>query len=63
MDSIFTSRSAQPQNTYTTNLTHISSSSLPPISVPQIITKIDLWTIQWIKYHTPISYIITNTQI
>jgi len=57
------SRSAQSQNTLTTNLTHSSSSSLPPISVPQIITKIDLWTIQWIKYHTPLSYIITNTQI
>ena len=57
------SRSAQSQNTLTTNLTCSSSSSLPPISVPQIITKIDLWTIQWIKYHTPLSYIITNTQI
>jgi hypothetical protein len=59
------SRSAQSSITSSTNLTHNSSSNLllPPISIPQIITKIDLWTIQWIKYHTPLSYIITNTQI
>jgi ribonuclease HI len=59
------SRSAQSQTTLSTNSTHSHSSNppLPPISIPQIITKIDLWTIQWIKYHTPLSYIITQTQI
>jgi ribonuclease HI len=59
------SRSAQSSITSSTNSTHNSSFSLPlpPISIPQIITKIDLWTIQWIKYHIPLSYIITNTQI
>jgi hypothetical protein len=59
------SRSAQSSITSSTNSTHNSSSSLPlpPISIPQIITKIDLWTIQWIKYHIPLLYIITNTQI
>ena len=56
---------AQSQTTPSINLSNSSSSSLPlpPISIPQIITKIDLWTIQWIKYHTPLSYIITQTQI
>ena len=39
------SHSAYSQNTLTTNLTHSSSSSLFLISVLQIITKIDLWTI------------------
>ena len=59
------SRFAQSQITPSINLPNSSSSNLPlpPISIPQIITKIDLWTIQWIKYHTPLSYIITNTQI
>ena len=59
------SRSTQSQITSSTSLTNSPSSSqpLPPNSIPQIITKIDLWTTQWIKYHTPLSYIITNTQI
>src|SRR5690242_1169766 len=54
---------SQSQNIPITNLTHSPSSSLPPISVPQMIIKIDLWTIQWIKYHIPLSHIITNIQI
>ncbi|CAG8770623.1 17183_t:CDS:1 [Cetraspora pellucida] len=58
-------QSAQPSTTSSINSTYNSPSSLslPPISILQIITRIDLWTIQWIKYYTPLLYIITNTQI
>src|ERR1041385_8983292 len=38
---------------------HLSQSVLPN----SIRTKINSWYIQWIKYQTNLSYIITNTQI
>ena len=42
------SHSTQSQTTLSTNPTHSYTSNppLPSISIPQIITKIDLWTIQ-----------------
>ena len=48
----------------TSNLSFNSTSQLVQTpSLNTISSKINSWYIQWIKYQTNLSYIITNTQI
>ena len=48
----------------TSNLSSNSALQLFQSSLPNTISfKINSWYIQWIKYQTNLSYIITNTQI